>query len=159
MLAAHDARRGAGGSARPRRRLGRVVAEETGPRRLDTDRAGLFRLASGGPDELRARREARAGYRLIDWDGVDALTEWQQHRCAVCGYDQDELVIDHDHRTALVRGLLCSLCNHREGQGGGALFDAYRARPPAVILDVEEVYWSSWGGYYAEPASRDSPSR
>jgi hypothetical protein len=111
------------------------------------------------PNELRARREARAGYCLIDWDGVDALKEWQQHRCAVCGFDQDKLVVDHDHRTALVRGLLCSLCNHRKGQGGGALFDAYRARPPAVLLGVEEVYWSSWGGYYAEPASRATPSQ
>ena len=31
-------------------------------------------------------------------------------RCSICE-EQDELVIDHDHKTGKIRGLLCSSCN------------------------------------------------
>jgi hypothetical protein len=50
----------------------------------------------------------------------------------------------------LLRGQLCRRCNTREGREEGPLWDSYRARPPAVILGVKEVYWSPITGY-AEP--------
>jgi hypothetical protein len=38
-----------------------------------------------------------------------AMRQRQLDRCAICGNVAD--VIDHDHKTGLVRGLLCRPCN------------------------------------------------
>lgn len=39
----------------------------------------------------------------------------QNHKCAICGVDEIDLerslCVDHDHRTNIVRELLCSACN------------------------------------------------
>lgn len=57
-------------------------------------------------------------------------------RCAVCGATRAQ-VLDHDHLTGLVRGLLCRYCNtwvdgclHLEGCG----FATYLDDPPAAEL-------------------------
>jgi len=47
-------------------------------------------------------------------DEFQALQEKQDHRCAVCG-EIAKLVVDHNHSTGLVRGLLCSSCNRALG--------------------------------------------
>ena len=44
-----------------------------------------------------------------------------------------------------MRGLLCTSCNTAEGLQSAPSFVAYRERPPAVILGVEEMYGSPWG--------------
>lgn len=44
----------------------------------------------------------------------DALYEAQGGRCAICRQTRRQrLSVDHDHKTGLVRGLLCRLCNGR----------------------------------------------
>ena len=48
-------------------------------------------------------------YRL-DPDVYDRMVIEQEGRCLICGEPSD-LVVDHDHKTGEVRGLLCSLCN------------------------------------------------
>lgn len=66
------------------------------------------------------------------------------HRCAVCGRAPIVLIIDHDHLTGLVRGLLCRRCNSGEGKptaGNRLLFDAYRGRNPALIVG----HWENYG--------------
>ena len=35
----------------------------------------------------------------------------QRGRCAICLRPQEKGVIDHDHRTLLIRGVLCGACN------------------------------------------------
>jgi hypothetical protein len=58
------------------------------------------------------------------------LSEMQRGRCAVCP-SAGPLVVDHDHETGLVRGLLCQRCNSREGQCVSTWF---RVAPDAAML-------------------------
>lgn len=42
----------------------------------------------------------------------EQMVEQQNRRCAIC-YQLKDLCIDHDHRTGLIRALLCRDCNSR----------------------------------------------
>lgn len=56
----------------------------------------------------------------------DALFTAQGGRCAICGGTRRErLSVDHCHRTNVVRGLLCRMCN-------GRLLTASRDRPEVL---------------------------
>jgi hypothetical protein len=59
-------------------------------------------------------------YKLIKNYGItlaeyDSMFDKQDGRCSICGIYQDELikklVVDHNHDTNIVRGLLCDKCN------------------------------------------------
>ena len=79
-----------------------------------------------------------------------ALREWQADRCAMCGR-VESLRMDHDHKTGLVRGLLCHSCNVLEGvQGAGTPLERYRQRSPAIILNISLRYFDHFLGQYAE---------
>lgn len=80
---------------------------------------------------------------------TQAIRRWQADACAMCSALGRRLLIDHCHRTGLVRGLLCTSCNTTEGLTISSAFAAYRERPPAVILGVEEQYGSVWDGHGA----------
>lgn len=44
----------------------------------------------------------------------DAMLDAQEHLCALCrqpNQGQRRWHVDHDHKTGVVRGLLCNLCN------------------------------------------------
>lgn len=45
----------------------------------------------------------------------DEIMRRQNHCCAMCGKQTDRLVVDHDHGTGRVRGLLCLTCNFELG--------------------------------------------
>ena len=52
---------------------------------------------------------------------VAALIEAQENRCAICGCPGQDaprkrLVLDHDHETGYIRGMLCLQCNSGLGQ-------------------------------------------
>lgn len=77
---------------------------------------------------------------------TEALRKWQAGACAMCSASRGRLLVDHDHRSGLVRGLLCASCNTAEGLQDAPSFVAYRRRPPAVMLGIEEQYGSPWDG-------------
>lgn len=85
------------------------------------------------------------------------LEDWQQGRCAGCG-SRRGLVLDHDHDTGLVRGVLCGGCNVHEAyasQLDDPMF-VYRKRNPASMLGISVRYWSPIYGW-AQPAPGQMP--
>lgn len=64
------------------------------------------------------RAELLRKYGLTE-DDYDWKLREQDYRCAICRKHQNEtgkvLVVDHDHDTGKVRGLLCNSCNTRLG--------------------------------------------
>jgi len=90
----------------------------------------------------------------ISLEDYDQILESQEGRCAICRRKPRKylLAVDHDHKTGVVRGLLCKMCNHR---GLGAFKDSYEVvqraadylaptqalfGPPTEILKyVEEI--------------------
>ena len=57
----------------------------------------------------------KSKYNLTEEDYQELLIK-QNHKCAICGIDQEELpnkklYVDHDHETGQVRELLCHNCN------------------------------------------------
>jgi hypothetical protein len=47
----------------------------------------------------------------LSTEGYDAIIQRQNNRCAICGKTPPRLVVDHDHKTDAIRGMLCSPCN------------------------------------------------
>ncbi|WP_211328833.1 endonuclease domain-containing protein [Thermomonospora umbrina] len=86
-----------------------------------------------------------------DEDSAGLFLSWWNRECAVCGVP-GRLVVDHDHKTGLIRGRLCGSCNSLEGHASDdyGVFRKYRERPPAVILGIRAQYYNPWTGY-AEP--------
>jgi hypothetical protein len=60
----------------------------------------------------------RRAYGITSLDYQELLTE-QNNRCAICGVDKcptgKRFAVDHDHKTNLIRGLLCKQCNNGLG--------------------------------------------
>ncbi|MFT2017701.1 endonuclease VII domain-containing protein [Streptomyces sp. 796.1] len=77
----------------------------------------------------------------------DALLAAQDGRCAICGgVRRQRLSVDHCHRTNLVRGLLCRMCNGRLLTAARDSAEALRAAaryledPPAPRLLGRRYY-------------------
>ncbi|MEU5187015.1 endonuclease VII domain-containing protein [Streptomyces klenkii] len=106
-------------STRPCRRCGRNRAE-----RFYTSPRGHLCSTCRKQTRSRAAHEARVRrtYGLGPGE-YDVLLAAQDGRCAICGGTRRQrLSVDHCHRTHLVRGLLCRMCN-------GRLLTAARDRP------------------------------
>lgn len=133
-------------------------AQQEVKRRDAVDREWLGTTTQGRPTFTEAELLDRQGipschtWQVPDGEvphhlsATEALRRWQASVCAMCSASPDRLLVDHCHRTGLVRGLLCSSCNTAEGLGGAPAFAAYRERPPAAMLGVEEQYGSPWDG-------------
>ncbi|MER5643989.1 endonuclease VII domain-containing protein [Streptosporangium sp. NPDC002524] len=79
-----------------------------------------------------ATHRARVGktYGLLPGE-YDTLFSAQGGVCAIClGARKQRLSVDHDHKTGLVRGLACRMCN-------GRLLTAARDRPEVLRAAAE----------------------
>ena len=105
-----------------------------GPSRAGVSREDREEWASYMRDYNKSRREAdpllqmRIGLQRahgITLDDYELLMDAQGGVCAICGRAEHRLstsnqrtmrlAVDHDHATAKIRGLLCSMCNHAIG--------------------------------------------
>ncbi|UGT58880.1 endonuclease domain-containing protein [Nocardia asteroides] len=75
-----------------------------------------------------------------------AIYQWQDGQCAICAEPWDMgghwgMVLDHDHKTGLIRDWLCRICNAAEGHStiDGRRLN-YRNRPPVAMLGVRRPY-------------------
>ena len=61
------------------------------------------------PDKLLNKRyQERYGITYSEYKTRSAL---QEFKCKICGVDEKKLVVDHDHQTPEIRGLLFNSCN------------------------------------------------
>jgi hypothetical protein len=82
---------------------------------------------SGGPLERRAWRLAsKYGLTLEQFAAMEAE---QGGCCLICKDESPQLVVDHDHETGRVRGLLCRECNLALGY--------LKDRPEAAVAAAE----------------------
>jgi hypothetical protein len=76
---------------------------------------------------------------------IDPLAKLREHQgkgCAICRQERT-LVVDHDHATGLIRGLICAHCNVSEGAGlDQPWMVEYRANPPAARIGLVVKYGS-----------------
>jgi hypothetical protein len=80
-------------------------------------------------------------------EGLSALCDWQENRCAMCGFEDYKIVKDHCHESGLIRGLLCTGCNLEESRRNDIRWQIYRKFPPTKLVNVKVFYddFSSWG--------------
>lgn len=128
---------------RPCQKCGRNRAERffTGPR-------GKTCSTCRKKNRSRASHEARVirTYGLGKGE-YKTLLEAQGGRCAIClGKRSYRLPVDHSHKTDLLRGLLCNMCNGRLLPAARDNPDILRAaadyleNPPAVKILGERYY-------------------
>lgn len=73
-----------------------------------------------------------SSFTAADYDGLSAS---QGGSCAICGRAPGKLIVDHDHQTGRVRGLLCGSCNTGLGLLGD---DADSLRAALAYLEAHE---------------------
>lgn len=78
--------------------------------------------ATDNGKKKRKNNSLKSKYNLT-LDGYNELFRSQKGCCAVCGEKETsankcDLSVDHDHKTGIVRGLLCDRCNRMIGFAG-----------------------------------------
>lgn len=62
--------------------------------------------------DLRSRYKTKYGITL---EQLEQLRKSNNYRCWICNKEDKRLIVDHDHKTGKVRGILCDICNRHIG--------------------------------------------
>jgi len=85
------------------------------PERIEKIRQANQRYYKENMTEERRRRQYLRYHYGITLEEYATLLDEQGERCAICGMTPEDngrrLCVDHDHKTGVVRGLLCLCCN------------------------------------------------
>lgn len=111
------------------------------PGQFPTRTAGVEHLCSSCKAKRMSSRHIARDFGIDDAQ-YDALLTGQGGVCAICQRPPKKvrLHIDHNHKTGMIRGLLCSWCNHKLLSGARDSLDvlrnavAYMESPPAVAV-------------------------
>jgi hypothetical protein len=78
------------------------------------------------------------------------LYKVQNGLCAICGkpetsinqHNKMSLAVDHDHKTGIIRGLLCSSCNRRLGtyENTKEIFEDYLSESPKRMIKIYRLW-------------------
>lgn len=85
----------------------RLCVNEKQRQRYIKDRVSILKKQK--IHRIKTKSPQRRAYRL-SLNEINALYEKFNHRCAICA-DTDNLVIDHNHVSNKIRGVLCNRCN------------------------------------------------
>lgn len=90
-------------------------------------------------EKLRPKKQAAERLRLYSLtdEEFQTMLERQDWECAICTRLLTDPVVDHDHTTGKVRGLLCRKCNAAIG---------LMEDNPGVLMAAAEYLTSSWFG-------------
>lgn len=99
-------------------------------------RAQVSREKVEDPARGRERKWKGHGVRDMTVARYDHMLETQDGRCKLCRREVDgPLVVDHNHETGEVRGLLCSTCNTGLGKFGD---DPTQLRAALAYLETSQ---------------------
>ena len=77
---------------------------------------------------------SRGKFRGVISDAALAKLKFTTHECVICG-SEEPLVVDHDHTTGKVRGMLCNHCNRGLGH--------FRDDPTLLEFAAQYLYASA----------------
>ena len=83
------------------------------------------------------RRSLKSRYGL-SLEVYDLMIATQEGRCLICR-DIANLVVDHDHKTKAIRGLLCNLCNTSLGGFRESIELLQRAIQYLMVVEAKQV--------------------
>lgn len=92
----------------------RYADSETGARMKETKKQYREKINAQSPDGFFRIRNLWTRYGLTP-EQYHGLYNNQKGCCAICGEHRPKLHIDHNHKTKVVRGLLCENCNRMLG--------------------------------------------
>lgn len=114
------------------------AAHEEAQRKADAAWRRLFAPVDAHIMEVHKRAEPYRRVPPPEWLAFHLLYELQDGNCLTCsarGRSRRQVLIeDHDHRTGMVRGLLCQSCNALEGHGYAPFWTTYRKYAPGIGL-------------------------
>lgn len=77
-------------------------------------------------------------------DVRDKIANVQGNLCAICQQTLEEKCLDHDHKTGLIRSVLCRNCNGIEGKIFNLCRRGKRDKTEKQYLIEILTYWTFW---------------